>query len=76
MPKSVIVHGTDFTKGCKTCPFWKDGSDGGGFGCGIPAPISECRFFMEMCKEEEAKEGGEDGGKTVGKSKLLHGTKL
>ena len=55
MPKSVFTEGTNFTEGCAHCPFWLDGSEGRGYGCGIPAPITECKWFMKMCKEEEDK---------------------
>lgn len=55
MPKSVLTEGTNFTEGCSTCPFWEDGTEGRGYGCGIPAPIMECRYFRKMYEEEEAK---------------------
>ena len=55
MPKSVLTEGTNFTEGCANCPFWLDGSDNRGYGCGIPAPIMECQYFRKMYEEEEAK---------------------
>lgn len=56
MPRSVLEEGTNFTKGCKTCPFWANGEDDRGYGCAIPAPIMECPHFRKMCEEEERKQ--------------------
>ena len=54
MPRSVFEYGTDFTEGCEHCPFWADGSDNRGYGCAIPAPIMECKYFRQMYEKEES----------------------
>lgn len=41
------------TDKCKHCPFWWDGSNTPGVGCGIPAPIMMCPAFAEMYNREE-----------------------
>ena len=55
MPRSVLTDGVNFTRGCKTCPFWSDGTNPllGGYGCCIPAPIMECPYFREVYEAEE-----------------------
>ena len=61
MARSVLEHGTDFTAGCKNCPFWADGSDNRGYGCAIPVPIMECKYFREMYEKNEKKGEENDG---------------
>ena len=43
------------TEGCKTCPDWKDGTDGS-IGCGTHFSIMLCPHFKAMYEAEEAKE--------------------
>lgn len=43
------------TPECKDCPFWLDGSDEKGYGCGAPFPISHCPSFEDLMNEYEQK---------------------
>ena len=50
--KSILTDGVNFTKGCKTCPFWANGTNNRDYGCAIPAPIMECQYFREMYEKD------------------------
>lgn len=43
------------TEGCKTCPDWKDGTDGS-FGCATRYPIDWCPYFKKAMEDDRKRE--------------------
>lgn len=46
------------TESCKTCEFWRNTENE--IGCGVPFPISHCKPFEEMCRDEGRKNQNEN----------------